>query len=80
MPHTSQKIRGENIEVTAQIIAKTMPKGAREPQLLAILSLKPYGFHPRTIKGYLKTLEDAGRIVKTGDRWKLPSVKEKKEA
>jgi len=72
--HVSQKIRMENLEIVKQLIAQTMPKGAKNKYLIAVLCTT-YGFHRRTAKEYLNDLFDAGKIIFDADAevWKLPT-------
>ena len=72
MVHVSQKIRMQNLQVVKQLIAQTMPKGAKNKHLIAVLCTT-YGFHRRTAKEYLTDLLDAGRIFWDAENevWKL---------
>ena len=74
MVHVSQKIRAENIENVKKLIARTMPNGSRNKELLAVLGGKPYGFAPRTSRQYLEELLDRGEVVWDAEEevWRLP--------
>jgi len=75
MVHTSQKIRMENQQIVKQLIAATMPRGAKDRYLVA-MCCTTYGFHRRTMREYLEDLKDAGRIIWDiqAEVWKLPTV------
>jgi len=79
MVHVSQKIRMQNLQIVKNLIAKTGDKGARDKYLVAILCTN-YGFHRRTVREYLRDLQDADRIfydAKAGV-WKLATEESKK--
>lgn len=73
MPHISQKIRMENLELVRKLIAKTNNNGARDRELKAVLCTT-YGFHPKTVNQYLTDLLESGKICWDDENrvWRLP--------
>lgn len=77
MVHVSQKIRMQNLQIVKQLIAKTMPRGAKDRHLIAVCCTT-YGFHRRTVKEYLEDLRDSNRICWDAEDqvWKMPMESE----
>lgn len=80
MVHVSQKIRMQNLQIVKQLIAKTMPKGAKDRYLVAVCCTT-YGFHRRTVREYLEDLKDSDRIIWDikAEVWKLPTSESKEK-
>ena len=74
MVHKSQIIRIQNLAVVKKLVAQSMPNGASNVKLTAILCTT-YGFHRRTANEYLKDLRDSDQIVwdSDGQVWKMPT-------